>query len=77
MRLQSKLQHIEELLKAEKDRVHTKDRAIDELSNHRDIMQQEHEDHICERKAEYDNLKRGFDELHYESENLRRTVNSK
>jgi predicted nuclease with TOPRIM domain len=30
-----------------------------------------------ERKAEYENLKRGFDELHYESENLRRTINQK
>jgi uncharacterized coiled-coil DUF342 family protein len=40
-------------------------------------MQQEHANHISERKAEFDNLKRGYDELHYESENLRRTINTK
>lgn len=40
-------------------------------------MQQEHENHICERKAEFDNLKRAFDEMHYESENLRRALNGR
>lgn len=27
--------------------------------------------------AEYDGLKRGFDELHYECETLRKTINTK
>ena len=43
----------------------------------RETMAQEHQNHLCDRKVEFENLKRGFDELHYEAENLRRTINSK
>lgn len=65
------------MLRSEKERVVQKDRSIDELVRQRDMTKIEHEGHLCERKGEFDNLKRGFDELHYESENLRRTINSK
>lgn len=68
---------MEDLLKSEKERVASKDRSIEELVRQREQLQIEQENHICERKAEYDNLKRAFDELHYESENLRRTINNK
>ena len=47
------------------------------MSRQRDQMMSENQDLLAERKAEYENLKRGFDELHYESENLRRTINQK
>lgn len=77
MRAVSKVQHLEELLRGEKERFAQKERAIDELTRQREVMASEHEEHICQRKAEYEALKRGFDELHYESENLRRTVNTK
>lgn len=65
------------MLRSERERVAQKDRSIEELVRHKELMQTEHEGHLCERKAEFDNLKRAFDELHYESENLRRTINSK
>jgi hypothetical protein len=43
----------------------------------REIGQQEHDNHLSQRISEFENLKRGFDEQHYEAENLRRTLNSK
>jgi hypothetical protein len=38
-------------------------------------MAKDNEDLLAVKKSEFDNLKRAFDELHYESENLRRTIN--
>ena len=40
-------------------------------------MAKDNEDLLAVKKSEFDNLKRAFDELHYESENLRRTINQK
>lgn len=40
-------------------------------------MRKDLENQIASKCIDYDNLKRGFDELQYECENLRKTVNSK
>lgn len=77
LRQQTRIGHLEDLLKSEKDRVIQKERAIEEMSRQREQMMSENQNLLGERKAEYENLKRGFDELHYESENLRRTINQK
>ena len=54
-----------------------KERALDDLARQRDLLQGEHSEQLSVKKAEFDAVKRGFDELHYESENLRRTINQK
>jgi chromosome segregation ATPase len=77
LRQQTRIGHLEDLLRSEKERVVQKERAVEELARQRDQMMGEHQDQLGERKAEYENLKRGFDELHYESKNLRRTINQK
>jgi chromosome segregation ATPase len=77
LRQQTRIGHLEDLLRSEKERVVQKERTVEELARQRDQMMGEHQDQMGERKAEYENLKRGFDELHYESENLRRTINQK
>lgn len=76
-RLAARISSLEDLLKQEKDRVQMKERHVDDLVRQRDQMQSEHEENLSLKKTEYDNLKRGFDELHYESENLRRNLNQK
>lgn len=38
----SKIQHLEDLLKAEKDRVYSKEHSIEELMKQREILQSEH-----------------------------------
>ena len=43
----------------------------------RELLYKESQDHLSQKMAEYDALKRGYDELHYESETLRRTINTK
>ena len=43
----------------------------------RELLYKESQDHLSQKMAEYDTLKRGYDELHYESETLRRTINTK
>lgn len=47
------------------------------MARQREQLTSEHQEQLGERRAEYENLKRGFDELHYESETLRRTINQK
>ena len=76
-RLTTKINIQQDQLKSEKERLDQKDCAIQDLVKQREIMQQEHDHHIAQRKVEFDNLKRAFDELHYESETLRKTVNQK
>ena len=76
-KLGSRVIHLEELLKGEKDRVLSKEATIDELTRHREALFKEHGDHLSQKAAEYDALKRGYDELHYESETLRRAMNTK
>lgn len=76
-KLGSRVVHLEELLKGEKDRVIQKEGTIEELSRQREALFKEHADHLSQKMAEYDALKRGYDELHYESETLRRTINTK
>ena len=40
-------------------------------------MAKDHDDLLSVKKSEFDNLKRAFDEQHYENENFRRTINQK
>lgn len=40
-------------------------------------MAKDHDEILAVKKSEFDNLKRAFDEQHYENENLRRTINQK
>ena len=54
-----------------------KERNLDEIARQRDIMAKDHDDLLSVKKSEFDNLKRAFDEQHYENENLRRTINQK
>lgn len=54
-----------------------KERNLDELARQRDIMAKDHDELLSMKKSEFDNLKRAFDEQHYENENLRRTINQK
>jgi hypothetical protein len=54
-----------------------KERNLDELARQRDIMAKDHDELLSVKKSEFDNLKRAFDEQHYENENLRRTINQK
>ena len=77
LRQQTRIGHLEDLLKGEKDRVTLKERDIEEMARQRDLMVNEHSEQVAERRTEYENLKRAFDEIHYESENLRRTINQK
>jgi chromosome segregation ATPase len=76
-RLNAKISTLEDLLKQEKDRLLLKERQVEEHARQRDLMQSEHEEILSLKKTEFENLKRGFDELHYESENLRRNINQK
>ncbi len=69
--------HLEDLLKSEKERVHQKESQIEDLMRQRELLYKESQDHLSQKMAEYDALKRGYDELHYESETLRRTINTK
>ncbi len=39
------------------------------------MMAKDHDELLSVKKSEFDNLKRAFDEQHYECENLRRTIN--
>jgi hypothetical protein len=52
-----------------------KERNLDEIARQRDIMAKDHDELLSVKKSEFDNLKRAFDEQHYENENLRRTIN--
>jgi hypothetical protein len=54
-----------------------KERNLDEIARQRDIMAKDHDELLSVKKSEFDNLKRAFDEQHYENENLRRTINQK
>lgn len=54
-----------------------KERNLDEIARQRDIMAKDHDDLLSVKKSEFDNLKRAFDEQHYENENHRRTINQK
>lgn len=54
-----------------------KERNLDEIARQRDIMAKDHDEILAVKKSEFDNLKRAFDEQHYENENLRRTINQK
>jgi hypothetical protein len=54
-----------------------KERNLDEIARQRDIMAKDHDEMLSVKKSEFDNLKRAFDEQHYENENLRRTINQK
>lgn len=54
-----------------------KERNLDEIARQRDIMAKDHDEILSVKKSEFDNLKRAFDEQHYENENLRRTINQK
>jgi hypothetical protein len=40
-------------------------------------MAKDHDEILSVKKSEFDNLKRAFDEQHYENENLRLTINQK
>jgi hypothetical protein len=71
------MMHQEDQLKGEKERVQNKERAIEEMGRQREVMMNEHQEAMSAKKIEYDNLKRGFDEMHYEGENLRRGINQK
>ena len=54
-----------------------KERNLDEIARQRDTMAKDHDELLSVKKSEFDNLKRAFDEQHYENENLRRTINQK
>jgi predicted transcriptional regulator len=71
-RLSAKLQTVEDLLMVEKERGAAKDRVIEEMKQQYDGQMRDMEGQIAMRKQELDNIKRAYDEQHYEGENLRK-----
>lgn len=61
----------------EKERSVTKDRVIEEMKQQNDGQMRDMEGQIAMRKQELDNIKRAYDEQHYENENLRKQLNMK
>jgi hypothetical protein len=54
-----------------------RDKAVDEIVREGDRLRKDLENQVAAKSIDYDNLKRGYDELQYEIENMRRTVNAK
>lgn len=75
LRLTGRVSHLEEMLTVEKQRVEVKERAVEDLVRQREQMQRENEDWQCEKRQELDNSKRAIEEIRYENETLRRTIN--
>jgi hypothetical protein len=50
---------------------------LDEVVGDREFMRKDLENQISEKCIDNDNIKRAFDELSYEAENLRRMISSK
>ena len=61
----------------EKERSVTKDRVIEEMKQQNDGQMRDMEGQLAMRKQELDNIKRAYDEQHYENENLRKQLNMK
>ena len=62
-----------DLLSMEADKMRHKDRVIQEMEREREQQRKHFDDEIGVKAMDYDNLKRGLEELQYECENLRRT----
>lgn len=50
---------------------------MDDIVREGERIRKDMENTIASKSIDYDNLKRGYDELMYEGENLRKTMNSK
>lgn len=76
-KLVTRVAQLEEMLRGERERVSGKERAIEEMRREREMLVREGEERVAEKQRECENVKRGFDEVQYEAENMRRTINAK
>lgn len=65
------------MLADEADKVKQRERTINDLVDERERVRMELENQLGAKSVDYDNLKRAYDELAYEHENLRRILNAK
>lgn len=65
------------MLVMEEDKIRHKERVIHEMEQEKEQLRQGFDDQLGHKSMDYDNIKRGYDELSYECENLRRTLSSK
>ncbi len=76
-RLAVRCSQLEEGLRQEKERVIGKERLLEESRRDKEMTERVWEERLAEKQRELDNVKRGFDELQYEGENMRRLINQK